>query len=229
VTGSRVAAFFDVDHTLIELNSGAQWLKHLWKHGRIGPVLGLRSLIWLMQYRASVLDFDGMLRKVVKFYEGDDIAELEAEVRAWFEAEIRWSICREARAKVEEHRAAGDLLVILSSTTRFLAEPLARELQIEHVLCTELEAEGGRLTGRHIAPPCYGPGKVVHAERFAAAHAVDLARSHFYTDSYSDMPMLERVGLPHVVNPDLRLDRASARLGWRVERWTAEGVAPTGT
>jgi phosphoserine phosphatase len=84
-------------------------------------------------------------------------------------------------------------------------------------VCTYLEAEDGRLTGRIVPPVCYGPGKVVWAERFAAEHRVDLSASYFYTDSITDLPLLEQVGHPVAVNPDPRLRRLARRQGWPVE------------
>jgi phosphoserine phosphatase len=86
-------------------------------------------------------------------------------------------------------------------------------------MCTRLEAQDGRLTGRVVPPVCVGTGKIVWAERFAAEHDVDLSASFFYTDSISDLPLLERVGHPVAVNPDPRLRRLAAARGWPVERF----------
>ncbi|MGD8627079.1 MAG: haloacid dehalogenase-like hydrolase, partial [Anaerolineae bacterium] len=77
----------------------------------------------------------------------------------------------------------------------------------------------GRLTGEIEPPPCYGQGKVVWAERFAREHAVDLSASYFYTDSISDLPLLERVGQPVAVNPDPRLRRLARARGWQITRF----------
>ena len=90
---------------------------------------------------------------------------------------------------------------------------------MDHILCSEVEERDGTLTGLLLPPPCYGPGKVVHAERLAAEQGIDLDRSYFYSDSYTDLPMLERVGEPRVINPDPRLSRAAKQRGWSVERW----------
>ena len=94
---------------------------------------------------------------------------------------------------------------------------LAAHLGIEHAICTRLHVADGIFDGTHMRPACYGAGKVHWAEAFAREHGVDLASSFFYTDSYSDLPMLERVGVQRVVNPDTRLRRhAQARwLGHR--------------
>ena len=84
-------------------------------------------------------------------------------------------------------------------------------------VCTHLVSEDGRLTGEVMPPVCYGPGKVVWGERFAAEHGVDLSASYFYTDSISDLPLLERVGQPVAVNPDPRLRRLARKRGWPIE------------
>src|SRR5207253_10099589 len=112
-------------------------------------------------------------------------------------------------ATVAAHRRAGHLLVILTSATRYLAEPVAADLGIEHLLVTQLLVRDGRFTGEAVRPVCYGEGKIYWAERFATAQGVDLGRSYFYTDSITDLPVLERVGEPRIVNPDPRLRRVS--------------------
>jgi HAD superfamily hydrolase (TIGR01490 family) len=216
VTAGKVAAFFDIDHTVLEINSGSKWISYLWKSGQMSTVMLARALTWLGHYH-----FEAMARRVLAGYKGRPIAPIIEEIEAWFERDVAWAICVQAREKVIEHRDAGHVVALLTSATQFLSMPVARALEIEHVLCTEIEVEDGIVTGRHIAPACYGSGKVVRAETWAAAHDVDLAASYFYTDSYSDLPMLERVGLPRVVNPDPRLRRKASEKGWSAEIWTA--------
>ena len=88
-----------------------------------------------------------------------------------------------------------------------------------YVLCTRLLVENGQFVGACARPICYGPGKVHYAERFAEQHDIDLANSYFYTDSYSDLPMLQRVGQPRIVNPDRRLAFHARRQGWPIAQW----------
>lgn len=223
---SKVGAFFDIDHTVLEINSGTKWIGYQWRTGVLRPLHLAQALGWLFQYRFGWLDYEAMATKVLARYEGQAIAPIYDEVAEWFEREIRWAICSEARVKIAEHRAAGHELVLLTSATPFLGRPLASILEIEHVLCTQLEVRDGKLTGRHESPACYGPGKIAHAEAFAKTHGIDLSRSYFYSDSISDLPMLERVGEPRVVNPDPRLRRAAATRGWSHEIWRAEGEEP---
>jgi HAD superfamily hydrolase (TIGR01490 family) len=216
-----IAAFFDIDHTVLEVNSGSKWIGHQWKTGQMTAVQLLRAMGWLVQYRFGWLDFEAMSKKVLANYKGQPVAPISKEVEEFFHQQIRATICTEAWERIAEHRAQGHVIALLTSATRFLSAPLAQALEVEHILCTEVEVEEGILTGRHIPPACYGPGKVARAEMFADEYGIDLDRSFFYSDSVSDLPMLERVGEPRVVNPDPRLRRKAIERGWSFETWRA--------
>lgn len=217
----RVGAFFDVDLTLIDVNSGASWLRHAWRTGKVRPLRALQAVGWLLRYRLALLDLESVSALVTRDYAGVVVSALDAEVREWFHRDIEPHVCAEGRVRVADHLARGHVVALLTSGTRFSATPLAELLGVSHVLCTDVEVVDGVITGRHLAPACAGPGKVVHAERFAREHAIDLSQSYFYTDSYSDLPMLERVGCPRIVNPDPRLLRRARARGWEIERWRA--------
>lgn len=224
----RVGAFFDVDHTLIDVNSGAKWLGYMWRAGQVSVREAVQALGWLLRYRLALLDLEAVTAIASESYRGVSVATINAAIKEWFTREISGRVCVEGRAKIAEHAAQGHMVALLTSGTRFSVTPLAEMLGIEHVLCTDMEVQGGVLTGKHLPPACAGAGKVIHAERFAAEHGVDLARSYFYTDSFSDLPMLERVGQPRVINPDLRLKRRARLRGWPVERWRAPVVPRAG-
>ena len=115
--------------------------------------------------------------------------------------------------------ACNTLSVLLPETSYFLHAAIPVRGIVEtgvELLASELEVCDGRFTGRAVLPLCYGRGKIERAERFAAEHGIDLARSYFYSDSISDLPMLERVGEPRVVCPDPRLRREARRRRWPI-------------
>jgi HAD superfamily hydrolase (TIGR01490 family) len=208
-----------MDHTLIRVNSGRLWLDFLRARGEISMVQMLKALGWLTQYKLSVLDMETVSQKVVAGMAGDSEDELADKSRSFFADHIAHHIADEGRHAILRHRAAGHEIALLTSSTRYVAEPLAEALAIEHVLCTRLGVKGGRFDGTIELPACYGAGKVAHAERFSRELGLDLEGSFFYTDSYSDLPMLERVAGARVVNPDARLARYAARVGWEVQSW----------
>ena len=213
------AAFFDMDLTLLRVNSGSRWVKYLRKRGEMGLPMLVRSGYWLLQYRLSLLNMEAVAAFLAADMAGDSEAEMRDKVGDFYRTEIRHTISPVAREALEEHRGQGDAIVLLTSATPYVAEPLASELAIPHVLCTRLAVANGQFSGQLVPPACYGVGKVHHAERFAEEHGIDLAQSSFYTDSYSDLPMLQRVGRPVAVNPDRRLSRHARRHGWPILRW----------
>jgi len=218
---SRVAAFFDIDHTVLEANSGIKWVGYQWRTGKLSIWQVLLAFRWLAEYRFGNLDFEAMARRIMQTYQGRTASAIYGEVEAFFERDVMSTICVQARERLAYHRDAGHVLALLTSATHFMSKPLADALDVEHILCTEVEVAEGRLTGRTLDPLCYGAGKVTRAEAFARHHGVDLDRSYFYSDSVSDLPMLERVGEPRVVNPDPRLRRIAIERGWAYEIWRA--------
>lgn len=214
-----IAAFFDMDRTLIRVNSGHLWVGYLRERGEITLRESLRAVAWLAQYKLSVLDMESVSARVVAAMAGDSEQELADKSRRFFAERIAHHISDEGRRAVERHRAAGHHIALLTSSTRYVAEPLAEALQIDHILCTTLGVREGLFDGTLQPPACYGHGKVERAQRFCEDMGLALEPSFFYTDSYSDLPMLERVSGARVVNPDARLARFAARVGWEVLSW----------
>jgi HAD superfamily hydrolase (TIGR01490 family) len=215
----KIAAFFDMDRTLIRVNSGRLWLHFLRERGEISLPALVRALGWLAQYKLSILDMDTVSARVVADMSGDSEAELAEKSRRFFRHHVATHITEAGRRAIAWHREHGHEIVLLTSSTRYVAGPLAEALEIPHVLCTRLGVWDGRFDGTMLQPPCYGAGKVLHALQFCEEHGIDLERCYFYTDSYSDLPLLERVAGPRVVNPDARLARFAAKVGWEVLTW----------
>jgi HAD superfamily hydrolase (TIGR01490 family) len=221
-----VAAFFDIDGTLIARNSAPLYMRHLRRTGRARRRDVARTLYYLGRYKLGLLDIDRAVTVSLGWIRGRDEAAVQADCSAWYADVIRPVIYPAMAATVEAHRRAGHVLALLTSATRYLAEPLAADLGIEHMLVTQLLVADGCFTGEAVRPVCYGAGKIHWAERFATAHGLSLTDSYFYTDSITDLPLLERVGEPRVVNPDPRLRRVAHRRGWPVLHMRLEGLEP---
>jgi HAD superfamily hydrolase (TIGR01490 family) len=214
-----VCAFFDMDHTLIHCNTGTEWIRFLRRRGEMTVWEMLRALGWILEYKLAVLDMEAVTAKVLGEMAGQSERELLDKCHEFTQACVLDHVAPRAREALAFHRERGHVIAILSSSTRYVTEPLAQHLGIEHVLCTRLSVKDGVFEGTHVRPACYGRGKVYWAEAFARERGIDLRRSWFYTDSYSDLPMLERVGQARVINPDARLRRHARRVGWEVETW----------
>lgn len=215
----KTAAFFDMDRTLLRCNTGELWLQFLHQRGEISRLRLLQAMGWLLQYKLSILDIEAVSERVTRDMAGDSerqLIELSAE---FLQARVLHQVAPAARQAIAAHRRQNHVVAILSSSTPYITEPLARHLQIDHVLCTRLTVQNGVFDGSYHRPACYGAGKVHYAEAFADANQVDLSHSFFYSDSFSDLPMLKRVGHARVVNPDLRLRWHALRVGWSTEQW----------
>jgi HAD superfamily hydrolase (TIGR01490 family) len=215
----KPGAFFDMDRTLLRCNSGTLYIRWLRKHKEISLTRMIQALGWIAQYKLSVLDMESVVAREIAKMAGQSEAEMYDKCRAFFEAWVRSEVAPKARDAIARHRRDGHVLAILSTSTPYVVEPLAAHVGIDHVLCTRLSVREGRFDGTHVRPACYGRGKVHWAEDFARRHEVDLTRSFFYTDSYSDLPMLQRVGMPRIINPDSRLRRHARKTGWPVDEW----------
>jgi HAD superfamily hydrolase (TIGR01490 family) len=216
---SQVGAFFDLDRTLVACNTGRLFLQDLRRRGELSLAKALRALGWLAKYRLALVDLPTITAHVADFLRGRAELEFAEQCQRLVEDEILPQLLPAGLRAVERHRNEGHVLALLSSSPRFVVEPVARALGVEAVGATEFEVESGRLTGHLAGPACFGAGKVHWAERLQQSLGLDLDASWFYTDSYTDLPMLERVAHRVAVNPDPRLRRAARTRGWRVEDW----------
>ena len=213
------AAFFDLDRTLITVNSGSLWVRRERRLGRISLRQTVEATAMLLAYRLSVVDIDSSMRKALSVYRGVQEATLEAWTREWYYAEVAQHVSAGARAELEAARRRGLSRILLTSSSPYASRVVCEHLGLDGYISSRYAVRDGVLTGEPELPICYGPGKVLHAEEYAAAHGIDLDRSAFYSDSYTDLPMLRRVGEPRVVNPDLRLLLYARRRGWPVVHW----------
>jgi HAD superfamily hydrolase (TIGR01490 family) len=213
-----IAAFFDMDRTVLTIDTGTSWMRFLHDRGELGRIGLARAAWWSALYKLAVLDLESLATRLVADMAGELEAEMLAKCEIWHREHVDGTVAVAARRSIDRHRERGDEIVLLTGSTQYAAEAVARGLGIDHVLCSRLEVDAGRFTGR-LAARCFGHHKVTLAEELAAARGIDLARSWFYSDSYNDLPMLSRVGVAVAVNPDGRLERHARRQRWRVERW----------
>ncbi|MCK6592666.1 MAG: HAD family phosphatase [Polyangiaceae bacterium] len=217
---SARAALFDMDRTLLRIETASLYVRHQWQLGEATWKDMARALFWVGQYTLGVLDVTKAATLALAPLKGVPEILLASRCDDWFRVRVEPHITDEGRLAVARHRAAGDICAIVTGATTYSARPLARLLGIDHLVSTELEVDAeGRFTGRPSPPLCYGEGKVERALRLSERLGFRLEEATFYSDSISDLPLLERVREPVCVNPDVRLRRVASRRGWRTERW----------
>lgn len=217
-------AFFDLDWTLLDTDSRSMYAQYEWKLGRLSASQWFRQELWLGMQRLSFLDASRRAQeRALRHWQGLSACAIKNEVERWFRAELASRLRPGGARALSFHRERGDLLVLLSNTSSYIAAAAAQSWGLDAFVASGVVADAsGRLTGRCEAPPCYGAGKVERARRFAEERGLSLTGTHFYTDSYSDLPMLDAVSHPCVVNPEPALRFVARRRGWPVEDWSSE-------
>jgi HAD superfamily hydrolase (TIGR01490 family) len=214
------AALFDMDRTLVRRDTASLYVRYQRDIGEVGRADTLRVAWWLLQYSLGVIDAERVAQKALESYRGKRESWMVERCEGWFREYVIPHVTERGREAVDRHRRQGEVVVIVTGATRYAAVPLARELGVEHVICTELEVDPeGCFTGRMDPPMCFGAGKIERTRRLAESVGFSLEEATFYSDSITDLPLLERVARPIVVNPDTRLRRLARRRGWPVERW----------
>jgi HAD superfamily hydrolase (TIGR01490 family) len=217
---ARRAALFDMDRTLIRKETASLYVRYQVDVGEATWTDLLQTLYWVGQYTLGVIDAQRVAARVISEIRGLPETVLAARCDDWFSRYVEKHITDAGREAVRRHHEVGDVCVIVTGASPYASWPLARRLRIEHVVSTVFELDdAGRFTGRPEQPLCLGEGKLVRTERLVHAHGLRLEDAVFYTDSHSDLPLLERVAERVIVNPDLRLKRIAERRGWRIERW----------
>jgi HAD superfamily hydrolase (TIGR01490 family) len=213
-------ALFDMDRTLVLRDTASLYMRYRHDIGEASMKDRLQVGWWLLQYTFGVIDAERVAEQALMSYRGKAERWMEETCRDWFGRYVLQHVATTGRRAVRRHLEAGHVVAIVTGATRYAAEPLAVELGIEHVVCTELEVSpDGTFTGKVRRPLCYGAGKIERARAWSDRLGFELRDATFYSDSITDLPLLENVERPVVVNPDLRLRRVARARGWPIEHW----------
>ena len=222
------AAFFDLDRTLVHGFTARAFFGERVKAGAIGPMQAARTVKDALSFESGRMGYSSFLVRASELYAGMPEQELVDLGEKLFQDRIASAVYPESYALVDAHKKAGRPVVVVTSATRYQAEPVARALGADHLLCSRLEVDDdGVLTGRVERPTCFGIGKRRAAEELGEREGITLGESWFYTDGVEDLPLLEAVGNPRPLNPGRSLARASRKRGWDTHTLSSRGVRPT--
>jgi len=217
-------AFFDLDKTLISRNSATLWIRFELAAGRVTRWQALQALLYIVRYSLGAADMEEAIRRSVAVIAGQSEAALRERARAFYTELVRPLYRPGARGAVAAHRTAGDRLVLLTSSSNYVSELVCADLELDDYLCNRLEVDAdGCYTGRPIEPLCFGAGKAAVAASYLERLGLTLRDAAFYTDSISDLPMLDAVGRPVAAHPDPRLRRLALQRGWEMVDWGRVG------
>ena len=218
-------ALFDLDHTLLQIDSDYAWGVYTTRIGWTdAEAFARRNDEFFAHYKAGTLDIGDYVR-----FATDAVRERGPQAAAAAHADfmrevVEPALLPAARALVEEHRARGDTLLLVTATNEFVTAPIARALGIEHLIAVQLErapradGSGDWITGAIRGVPSAREGKVTRVAAWLAERGLSWDQVHctFYSDSLNDLPLLEKVQVPVATNPDARLRAIAQERGWRV-------------
>jgi HAD superfamily hydrolase (TIGR01490 family) len=210
-------ALFDLDNTLLSGDTDVEWLDFLIEARLLDESMRGENLEMDRRYRAGEARALEYVRFYLRFYPQFDFEALVEWRRQFLKTRIEPRILPAARRLLESHRQ--DLVAIITATNRFLTEPIAGLLGVEHLIATEPQIADGRFSGDIVGAPCMREGKVDRLEDWLSSRRASLSsfnESWFYSDSINDLPLLERVTHPVAVDPDAMLKTTARERGWRV-------------
>lgn len=214
----RVAAFFDLDKTVIAKSSALAFSRPFFAQGLLTRRSVLQGSYAQFLFMLSGADHDQMERMrahLTSMTAGWDVAQVRSIVAETLHDIVDPLVYAEAADLIADHKARGHDVVIVSASGEEVVTPIAEALGATHSTATRMVVADGRYTGE-LEFYCYGDGKVESMNALAARHGYDLVRCYAYSDSHTDLPMLQAVGYPTVVNPDRPLRRVAIETGWPV-------------
>jgi len=220
--GAHIGAFFDLDRTLIKNFSAKEFFQTRLFSGKMTTSEIVAQFAGVLVYAMGNGNFAGLAAVGAQGVKGVKVKVFIEVGEDVYHKHLADEIYPESRALVNAHLAKGHTVAIISAATPYQVNPIARDLNIEHVMCTKMEVAKGKFTGNIVEPACWGEGKAHAAKELVEKYKLDLSKSYFYTDSAADAPLLEIVGNPRPVNPDTKLSALAFKNNWPVFRFNDE-------
>jgi HAD superfamily hydrolase (TIGR01490 family) len=210
-------AIFDLDNTLIDGDSDHLWGQFAHEQGIVdGDEFVARNEQFYQDYVAGRLDINAYLRFALAPLAGRDPETLAAWHTRFMREKIDAIRLPAATELIARHREAGDRLLVITATNRFITEPIVRSLGIGELLACDAEMVNGRYTGEPTGIPSYAEGKVTRFRNWLEEEGESMDNAWFYSDSHNDLPLLELIDNPVAVDPDDRLRARAEELGWPI-------------
>jgi len=210
-------ALFDLDNTLLAGDSDHGWGEFIVKQGLVdADDYGRKNDAFYQDYLAGSLDMAAYAEFALAPLTQYSATELETIHAQFMHSTIIPMIAAKTQALLDQHRQAGDVLVIVTATNDFITTPIAQHLGIPHLIATPAERIDGRYTGKLSAAPCFKAGKIDNLNAWMEQHGHNIEGACFYSDSHNDLPLLELVAEPIAVDPDTKLKAHAQAKGWPV-------------
>jgi HAD superfamily hydrolase (TIGR01490 family) len=211
--------FFDLDKTLSNSISGKALVIAAYRKGLLSRWKILSALVLSIEYRLNLRDQLEIIDNMVSWVKGIPQKSIEDLCTEVFNKVLFPSIYKEAISEIKLHRTQNAKIVILSSALTPVCRQMSENLNIDDIICSDLEVNNGFMTGRPLGHLCFGEEKAIRLKAYCDKYNFPLAESWYYGDSISDLHALCVVGNPVCVNPDHKLKKVAESRGWKILRW----------
>ena len=212
-------AFFDLDHTILNTSSGKLFIKHSFENNLISLREMLLGFFIGMVHKLGIYESEKIIKKWVMKYCGISEKGIIDYTNLWFNEAVIKHLRKSAIEEIKYHNSNGGKTVLLSASTPYICNPVKDYLDMDDVICSQLEVVDGKFTGRIIGRYCYKEEKLKRAIKFCDKHEVSIKQAYYYADSFADVPVLEYVAKPICISPDRRLRRMAKKRGWEIRKW----------
>lgn len=215
---TKYIAFFDLDHTIVNVASGRIVFESSRMHKLIGRKESCEAIVMILMNRMGMLSEESAIARSLMWYRG--ISE-DPDKPVWKHCaeKLKSEIRNDARREIKYHQDKGAHTVILSASTPFLCNQIKMELQMDDIICTELEYRDHYFTGKIKGRYCHGTEKLVRMRQYCKDKRLHMENAFYYADSINDLPVLEAVGVPVCVTPDKKLEKIALKRGWQINMW----------
>ncbi len=218
---SRNLALFDLDHTLLPIDSDHEWVEFLIRHQLAGDpeAVRRRNDELYAKYQAGTLTIEESAAVMLGFLKMHSPYDLAKYHEIYMQEVIRPNIKKVATDLVDKHLSQGDLCCLVSATNTFVITPIGRAFAFENIIGTTPEFENGRYTGKFVGTASYKEGKITRVQEWLTTLGLslnDFEKSYFYSDSINDLPLLEKVTHPVATNPQDSLRKIAQEKGWAI-------------
>jgi len=212
-------AFFDIDDTIIRMNSSKALVYGARKNGLMSFPSFIKAVYQVVLYKLKLKDAIETIHKMGSWVAGIHVDEFNKMVEEINKTIIISAIRPEIIEEIRVHKEQNAEIAILSSAVSAICYPLADFLGIDKVLCSELETENGRFTGRPVGKFCFGEEKLVRLKEYCFNNNHSIQEAYYYADSIDDLPVLACVGHPVCITPDKKLVKYATSEGWEIHQW----------
>ena len=214
---SNIAAFFDFDETIIDINSSKVGFKWLYKNKMLSIWFIIKVFITGLLYEVNLISEKRMADGMVIFYKGKKLSFFAERAEEFYHDLLKPHLVPKIVEKLNYHKKQGHILIIVSGSIRYYLEPVAKDLGIDHLICTDLEeGSDGLLTGKPTEQICIGEYKQKMTKQLIDDLNIDLDKSFAYGNSQADIHLLKMVGNPVAVEPNIPLKKVAHKNNWQI-------------